>query len=441
MWENDEGYLSTDGIINGLIHSSATGTSYITGGLVGIGTTSPGALLDLSYGATLYSAIRTGSSLLIHSPSTTVMEGRMGIIDGDGFGIQSTRSSDSAGRNLLLNPYGGDVGINTISPGYKLDVYTPTGNDSFIQVRKEDNTQKTGVVFSTTIPVWQNYVDLGGDDSLVWQDATAKRMTLTQDGYLGIGSGYTSPNGLLDVNNKLIVTDEQITMNVPLNLATAGDISIASDLQFTNPTASYIKSYAPMYIEAGDPSQNVDLTLRASNSGVVVVDDELRVTSNSYLTTVTMSGNIDVQNYDVTNVDKLTVNTIDPIHEIDGDDYATYVSFYAGGQKMETSGIITLKSVFHGGRISKENQEIFSYVIDFDKLEKGSDLWLFWKTIHQDMDSLVVLLSPSFEGKVWYEKVNDSKLIIFAKSSGEVSYSLTAPRYDYEKWPNLISLK
>jgi len=77
----------------------------------------------------------------------------------------------------------------------------------------------------------------------------------------------------------------------------------------------------------------------------------------------------------------------------------------------------------------------------FDKLEKGSDLWLFWKTIHQDMDSLVVLLSPSFEGKVWYEKVNDSKLIIFAKSSGEVSYSLTAPRYDYEKWPNLISLK
>jgi len=98
---------------------------------------------------------------------------------------------------------------------------------------------------------------------------------------------------------------------------------------------------------------------------------------------------------------------------------------------METSGVIQLK----------KKKSDYQYLIDFDKLKKGSDLWLFWKTIHQDLDKMIVLLTPSFDGKVWYEKIDNSKIIISAKSSGEVSYSLTAPREDYKQWPNLISQK
>ncbi len=71
-------------------------------------------------------------------------------------------------------------------------------------------------------------------------------------------------------------------------------------------------------------------------------------------------------------------------------------------------------------------------------LEEGSDLWLFWETLHQDLSQLSVILTPGFDGRVWYEKIGNSKVIIYSNQQGEVSYTLVAPRYDYKKWPNLI---
>jgi len=451
--------MSSDGKRQIAIDALGSGRIYVsyassyTDGNVGIGITAPGSVLPsdfLSHADSKIFEIRADSGNLGDAGVfirradgyagldlwASSNDGKVYIDNRESSAVYSdiifrTKTSGTPVEVLRLKA-GGNIGIGTASPGERLDIYTPNTDSAYIRTQRQDTTKSAGIVFSTgTGADWNLYTNSGSLGELIWDNDTSKLMTLTQDGYLGIGPNYTSPNGLLDVNNKLVVTDTQITMNVPLNLATSGDISIASDLQFTNAAASYIKSYAPLYIEAGDPSQNVDLTLRGANSGEVVVDDILRVTNNSYLTSITMSGNIDVQSYDITNVDKLTVNTIDPVHEIDGEEYATYVSFYAGGQKMETSGVIKLEK-------KKSN---YQYVINFDKLEKGSDLWLFWKTIHQDMDSLIVLLTPSFEGRVWYEKVGDSKVIISAESSGEVSYSLTAPREDYKKWPNLISQK
>jgi len=84
-------------------------------------------------------------------------------------------------------------------------------------------------------------------------------------------------------------------------------------------------------------------------------------------------------------------------------------------------------------------------VIDFNTLKKGSDLWLFAKTtnLKENFDKMTVLLTPAFDGRVWYEK--DSKnlqlkifgtLSLSLSSSLEVSYRLTAPRFDAAKWPN-----
>jgi len=121
-------------------------------------------------------------------------------------------------------------------------------------------------------------------------------------------------------------------------------------------------------------------------------------------------------------VDKLTVNTIDPVFEIDGQNYATYVSDFAGGTRMETAGSVFVDQ---------------SYVIDFNDLEKGSNLWLFWKTSNRNMDDLVVNLTCGFSGSAWYEK-KDNSLIIKTDKAGEVSYLMSLPRFDYLKWPNLI---
>jgi len=117
---------------------------------------------------------------------------------------------------------------------------------------------------------------------------------------------------------------------------------------------------------------------------------------------------------------------------------------------METSGTIRLGNQATGlsgnQEENKNTQSLstqapnpqFYYVIDFEKLEEGSDLWLFWETLHQDLSQLSVILTPGFDGRVWYEKIGNSKVIIYSNQQGEVSYTLVAPRYDYKKWPNLI---
>ena len=69
-------------------------------------------------------------------------------------------------------------------------------------------------------------------------------------------------------------------------------------------------------------------------------------------------------------------------------------------------------------------------------MKEGSDLWLFWQASNRKMEDTAVLLTPSSDGKVWYEKKGNS-IIIYGEKEGEVSYRLSAPRIDYEKWNNL----
>src|SRR5208283_2903750 len=88
--------------------------------------------------------------------------------------------------------------------------------------------------------------------------------------------------------------------------------------------------------------------------------------------------------------------------------------------------------------------------LDFANAAQGSDLWLFAQTtnLKSNFDKLTVLLTPSFDGSVWYEKdVANDRVTIFAspresassprQSALEVSYRLTAPRFDSNNWSNI----
>jgi hypothetical protein len=337
----------------------------------------------------------------------------------------------------------GNLGIGTTSPTQKLDA---VGN---VNIR-DAVSNWSGLTIKPNYPLvgslTANYISTekdgtGAHKPIIFRTNDANRLTIDTNGNVGIGT--TSPLALLDVNNKLLVSNEQITINAPLNLNLPGDFSLSSDLQFTNPIASYIKSYAPLYIEAGDPNQNYDLILRSAGGGQVVVDDNLNVVGDMRIDggltvdSVTMNGNIDMGgDYDITGVNKLTVATIDPVYEIDGEKYASYVADYVGGVRTETSGTIQIKKEKSKGKNDDQNSKVYEYVIDFNDLEKKSDLWLFWETSNKEIDDLVVILTPGFEGKTWYEK-KGNKLIIYANESGEVSYRLTAPRLDDKDWSNL----
>lgn len=116
---------------------------------------------------------------------------------------------------------------------------------------------------------------------------------------------------------------------------------------------------------------------------------------------------------------KLNVGIIDPVYTIGGERFATYVPAMIG-QKEEHAGLVEL---IDGVAI-----------LDFKNAQSGSDLWLFSKITDLDdnFSKLVVLLTPSFASDVWYEKdYGNMKVLIYGQADGEVSYRLTAPRFDW----------
>ena len=143
--------------------------------------------------------------------------------------------------------------------------------------------------------------------------------------------------------------------------------------------------------------------------------------------------------------DKIDVNTVDPVYTIGGKKYATYLPSMTG-VKEETTGVAKLKL----------NNSRYEYVVDFDKSKISSDLWLFAKATNlenEGLSNLVVLLTPNFDGKAWYQK-NKNSIVIYAELSDkqnknckakdkncsvEVSYRLTAPRFDHSEWSNNAS--
>lgn len=122
---------------------------------------------------------------------------------------------------------------------------------------------------------------------------------------------------------------------------------------------------------------------------------------------------------------KINAGIIDPVFDIGGKKYSTYMPDYAGGTRIETAGLLEIKG-----------NEPFKNVIDFDNLTEGSNLWLFWQASNKSIKSLTVLLTPNFDGRAWYEK-EGNKLIIYGSREGEVSFKLSVPRVDYQKWQNL----
>src|SRR3989339_424754 len=97
-------------------------------------------------------------------------------------------------------------------------------------------------------------------------DLTALKLTLPST-----GTGDHTFAKFIDGSTTLYDFDETTAIfNVPVTIQSAGDVTLAYDLKFTNGSAAYIKSDGPLYIDAGDPDQNHDLTLSASGEGAVI---------------------------------------------------------------------------------------------------------------------------------------------------------------------------
>jgi hypothetical protein len=108
------------------INAENGGDIVFTNGNVGIGTTNPTGKLDISRTSTTYAVNRADTlsraGLIIKSSGNfdskiTFSSGANSVQY-----IQALNNAATTGRDININPYGGNVGIGTTGPSYKLDV-------------------------------------------------------------------------------------------------------------------------------------------------------------------------------------------------------------------------------------------------------------------------------------------------------------------------------
>jgi len=227
-------------------------------GDVGIGTSTPINQADYQ---TLTIAGGFGGNLrLDNAAGTTSAEFRHQGGSGTFLGTLTSQDlffeTNSTTRMTIENS--GNVGIGTTTPDYRLNV------------EEAETTYLTGIYnTSTNAAAAGLYVRIDGDGNL-----------------LTLNSGGT------DIAT---VSEAQTTFNNPVSMASAGDVSVAYDLLMANTTAGNIKFQGPGYVETDSAWQNLDLTLRAAGTGVVVIDDNAYISGNVGIGTTSPGAKLEIK--------------------------------------------------------------------------------------------------------------------------------------------------
>jgi hypothetical protein len=216
--------IYTSNGITSIFNSNTLGSIITTGGNVGIGTTSPQYTLDIKP-SNVYSAMRVNGGSILSNTNGTVIN--MSPNDGSFGAIEAyTTGNFNVKLPLCLNPWGGNVGIGTISPSseYKLDVngtlhvnginsvYSNYTNSTtgYLQLRTGWQSNSGYVEYYQSDGTRKGYIGYGGDTvafQLVSEGArniefatnTGIHVTITSTGNIGMGTG--SPSVRLQVMN------------------------------------------------------------------------------------------------------------------------------------------------------------------------------------------------------------------------------------------------
>jgi hypothetical protein len=211
----DRGFFSQDVVSADISIGAASPTALVTiksTGNVGIGTTSPGAKLEIS-GGQLKMA---GTAQILFRDDTA--------------GIYSTATNEisiftNGGNRLTVNS-GGNVGIGTTSPGTQLHIYNNTssshqtiefGGDSmaYSEYKNSDGSLWIGKTRSVGNGLLTGEIANAGvivmptNDALQFGTNDTSRITILGSGNVGIGT--TAPGTTLDVAGKTKTTNFQMT--------------------------------------------------------------------------------------------------------------------------------------------------------------------------------------------------------------------------------------
>ena len=427
--------------VAGIVAPSADNT-YDLGG----GATSAWRNLYLDTNIYAGGAIGTNGQILTQTASGARWQNATGgTIGGSGvagqtafFTASSTLASDA---NFVWDNTNKRLGIGTASPAQKLTVagvVAPSANNTYDlgasaiawrdlyfgrDIYANGSSGTTGQVLTKTASgaQWQNVTGITGSGSgnylSKWITSSALTSSQIYDNGTYVGIGTASPAQKLTV---------------------AGVVAPSADNTYDlggGATSAWRNLYLDTNIYAGGAIGTNGQILTQTASGARWQNAATGQNLSQVLAVGNSAGSysINMNSQNITNVNKITVNVVDPLYNINGEKFATY-GLSSTGIKEETTGNLTLKC----------DTKNCSAIIDFAKTEKGSDLWLFYQITDfgKDWGNLVVLLTPQGKQDAWYE-VNPIKhqLSIYGEKASQVSYRLTAPRFDAEKWINASSDK
>lgn len=257
---------------------------------------------------------------------------------------------------------------------------------------------------------------------------------------LAVGIGTTSPWKRLSVQET--VSDAQFSIAYDDTRYANFQVNSAGDLIIDAQGGDIRANDENLYVCSGGSCP----TGSPAGTGNTVVENNVLVGTTTVREQLTVQDRFFIGNGGVTSgglatstiqgdlliTGKLDVPTIDPVYTIGGVKYATYGHATIGIKEEATAALALEKFNEESGYYEKR--------IAFSELEQGSDLWLFYQvsSFGERWQDLVVNLTPSFDGSVFYEKLPEQNaLLIKSSQSGEVSARFIADRFDSDEWPNL----
>jgi hypothetical protein len=446
----------------------AAGRMYInSSGNVGIGNTSPGHKLDIK--GTTNVGISVSSSDNADNPyiqlagdSGIATEGMKiyyndsqpntffdSMFNNDNYGFRFRTKVSGTPVDALTIIGSGNIGIGSTNPASKLTVTGAINSNSTVNgvslcIDGNCIVDWSDLYYSddTRWSLWGNSISVGdflgtgNDMPLIFKTNNVDRGRFTNDGNFVIGSSVTG--------TRLHVETTQAPVAFFKSTINGGNFSgyIGNGETFSGEEfglyyaindirlATYnVTNGVSIYGGSGTADTGIAINSVANvGIGTTTPTAKLHVAGNANITSsLTMGGDIIMSGNNISGLNKITVNTIDPLYNIKGVNYSTFAAAIVGGVKEEYIGTIKV--------LDKKLDGTYEKIINFDTVFEGSDLWVWYKTVDFSSKNVQVLITPINDFAQAYYKIDGNKLVFKTDKPIELSYRLIGRRIDWRKWP------